>query len=256
MTRDLSLRGILSEWLREVVGIEGRLPRTLGKLFAHPGFLTRATLEGERDAYLSALKLFLVANLVIFLVGPYIGAVAFGLDGYLDERTAGSVFLRAFVERELLDLGMSAEMYGLRFDFTIAQHAPTFFFLMIPAIASLTKALLPSRLFGEHLVYATDFVAWVIVMILFGNIFMRVMGIPLDPLLEDPMVAQVATLAVVAALIGLTAWHLNRSLRTVFGLRGAGLWTRTVLIAASLVGWLYAYSFFLFWSTVVAVRLS
>ena len=62
MTRDLSLRGILSEWLREVVGIEGRLPRTLGKLFAHPGFLTRATLEGERDAYLSALKLFLVAN--------------------------------------------------------------------------------------------------------------------------------------------------------------------------------------------------
>ena len=47
MTRDLSLRGILSEWVREVVGIEGRLPRTLGKLFAHPGFLTRATLEGS-----------------------------------------------------------------------------------------------------------------------------------------------------------------------------------------------------------------
>ena len=32
MTRDLSLWGILSEWVREVVGIEGRLPRTLGKL--------------------------------------------------------------------------------------------------------------------------------------------------------------------------------------------------------------------------------
>ena len=43
LTRDLSLRGILSEWVREVVGIEGRLPRTLGKLLAQPGFLTRAT---------------------------------------------------------------------------------------------------------------------------------------------------------------------------------------------------------------------
>lgn len=32
MNRDLSLRGILSEWVREVVGIEGRLPRTFGKL--------------------------------------------------------------------------------------------------------------------------------------------------------------------------------------------------------------------------------
>ena len=56
MNRDLSLRGILSEWVREVVGIEGRLPRTLRKLFAHPGFLTRATLKGERDSYLSALS--------------------------------------------------------------------------------------------------------------------------------------------------------------------------------------------------------
>ena len=163
-----------------------------------------------------------MANLVVFLVGPYVGAVAFGLDGFLDERVASSAFFRAFVERELLDLGMSAETYELRFDFTIAQHAPTFFFLMIPAIAILTKVLLPSRLFGEHLVYATDFVAWVLVVILFGNIFMRVMGIPLDSLLEDPMVSRVATLAVVAALIGLTTWYLSRSLRTVFGLRGAG----------------------------------
>ena len=31
---------------------------------------------------------------------------------------------------------------------------------------------------------------------------------------------------------------------------------RTALIAAGLVGWLNAYSFFLFWSTLVAVRLS
>ena len=128
-----------------------------GKLFAHPGFLTRATLEGERDAYLSALKLFLVANLVVFLVGPYVGAVAFGLDGYLDERVASSAFFRPFVERELLALGMSAEAYELRFDFTIEQHAPTFFFLMIPAIACLTKVLLPGRLFGEHLVVRNGF---------------------------------------------------------------------------------------------------
>ena len=141
MTRDLSLRGILTEWVREVVGIEGRLPRTFGKLFAHPGFLTRATLEGERDAYLSALKLYLVVNVAVFFIGPYIGAFAFDLGGFLDERAATSPFFRAFVERELLGLGMSAEAYRLRFDFTIAQHAPTFLFLLIPAIAGATKAL-------------------------------------------------------------------------------------------------------------------
>ena len=179
MTRDLSLRGILSEWVREVVGIEGRLPRTLGNLFAHPGFLTRAALEGERDAYLSALKLFLVVNLAVFFIGPYIGAFAFHLGGFLDERAATSAFFRAFRGTGV---------------------APT----------------------GDEL----------------------------------GVVSRVATGAVVAALIGLIGWYLSRSLRTVFGLRGVGLWARTALIAAALVVLLSGYSQFLFWSTVVAVRLS
>lgn len=56
-----------------------------------------------------------------------------------------SAFLRTFAERELLALGMDAEAYELRFDSTIAQHAPTFLFLLIPAIAGVTKALLPKR---------------------------------------------------------------------------------------------------------------
>ena len=256
MTRDLSLRGILTEWVREVVGIEGRLPRTFGKLFAHPGFLTRATLEGERDAYLSALKLYLVVNVAVFFIGPYIGAFAYELNGFLDENAPFSSFFRAFVDEELLRLGMSAEAYGLRFDFTIAQHAPTFLFLIIPATACVTKALLPKRLFGEHLIHATDFFAWTLLVFLLGVIFMRVMGVPLDALLDDPVVSRIATGAVVVALIGLIGWYLSRSLRTVFGLRGVGLWTRTVLIAAALVVLVSGYSQFLFWSTVVAVRLS
>ena len=227
-------------------------PRTLGKLFAHPGFLTRATLEGERDSYLSALKLYLVANVAVFLVGPYIGVFAFELDAFLRD----APIYRAFVERELLGLGMSREAYELRFNFTIAQHAPTFIVLVIPALAGVYKALLPNRLFGEHLVHATDFLAWVILALPLGVILVRLIAIPLESLVEDRTVDLVAMNAVLAGLIGLIGWYVGRSLRTVFGLRGAGLWTRTVLIAAGLVGLLTAYSHFLFWSTVVAVRLS
>ena len=105
MHRDLSLRGILSAWVREVVGLEGRFPRTLGKLFRDPGFLARAAVDGERDAYLSALKLYLVANVLVFLVGPYIGAFAFTLSGFVNNLAA----CRAFVEREQLRLAMAAE---------------------------------------------------------------------------------------------------------------------------------------------------
>ena len=55
---------------------------------------------------------------------------------------------------------------------------------------------------------------------------------------------------------GSSGWYASLSLQTVFGLRGAGLWTRTAAVAAGLVGLLYGYTQFLFWSTVIAVRLS
>ena len=252
MNRDLSLRAILSEWVREVVGLEGRLPRTLAKLFSDPGYLARASVDGERDAYLSALKLYLVANVLVFLVGPCIGAFGYTLAGFVDELSA----YRGFVEREQLHLAMSAAAYEARFNVTIAQHAPTLIFLVIPAMAGITKALLPRRMFGEHLIHATDFVAWTILTLVLGVVFMRVMGLLLGPVLNDPTVSWAASLAVVGALTGLAGWYLSRSLRAVFGLRGAGLRTRTVLLALALVGLLVGYSHLLFWSAALTVRLA
>ena len=93
-------------------------------------------------------------------------------------------------------------------------------------------------------------------MVLLAVIFMRLAGIPGETLLDNPTVSLVANGAVLAGLIGLIGWYVSRSLQTVFGLRGAGLWTRTAAVAVGLVGLLYGYTQFLFWSTVVAVRLS
>lgn len=89
-----------------------------------------------------------------------------------------------------------------------------------------------------------------------GVVFMRVMGLPLGPVLDNPTVSLVATSAVASAVIALAGWYLSRSLRTVFGLRGAGLWTITVLVVLALVGLLAGYSHLLFWSTALAVRLT
>ena len=131
---------------------------------------------------------------------------------------------------------MSAEAYGLRFDFTIRQHAPTFIFLVIPAVVGVSKALLPDRLFGERLVHATDFVAWFILVVLLAVIFMRLAGIPGETLSDDPTVSVVANGAVLAGLIEPISWCVSRSMQTIFGLRGAGLWIRAVAIAVGLVG--------------------
>ena len=65
-------------------------------------------------------------NVAVFFVGPYIGAFAYELDGFLDERALSSSLFHTFVEGELVALGMNAEAYELRFNFSIAQYAPTF----------------------------------------------------------------------------------------------------------------------------------
>lgn len=101
------------------------------------------------------------------------------------------------------------------------------------------KALLPDRLYGEHLVHPTDFVAWFILVVLLAVIFMRLAGIPGEALLDNPTVSVVANGVVLAGLIGLIGWHVSRSMQTAFGIRGAGLWTRTAAVAAGLAGLLY-----------------
>ena len=236
MNRDLSLRGILNEWVREVVGIEGRLPRTLGKLFAHPGFLTRATLDGERDAYLSALKLYIVANVAFFLFDPALNLFPLELEEFLRDPSR-----QAVIEQERLQLAMSAEAYEVLFNCTIRQQASTFVFLLIPAVATINKALLPDRPFGEHLIYATDFLAWLLLLVPLLVIVTSWVGIGL------PWAARLLRL--------LTLWYAYQSLQAAFELSETVHWLKTLIVAASVIGMMLAYPYFLYWSTLTALRL-
>ena len=51
----------------EVLGIDGRLWRTLGRLVL-PGRLTRDYLDGRRARYVRPLRLYLLATLLIFFL--------------------------------------------------------------------------------------------------------------------------------------------------------------------------------------------
>lgn len=236
MNRDLSLRGILNEWVREVVGIEGRLPRTLGKLFAQPGFLTRATLDGERDAYLSALKLYIVAHVAFFFFEPALNLFPLELEEFLRDASR-----QAVVEQQRLQLEMSAETYEVLFNSKIRQQASTFVFLLIPAVATINKALLPARPFGEHLIYATDFLAWLLLVVPLLVIVTSSVGIGLG------WVAMLLRL--------LTLWYAYQSLQAAFELREAVHWLKTWMVAAGVIGMMLAYPYFLYWSTLTALRL-
>jgi hypothetical protein len=64
----VSLKVLLKEVARDQLGVEGRLPRTLGALFFRPGLLTRDYLDGRVERYIRPFKLYLVSSLVLFLL--------------------------------------------------------------------------------------------------------------------------------------------------------------------------------------------
>ena len=82
----------------ELVGWDGKFARTLRLLLAHPGALTRAVIEGQRNSYVRSVRLYLLCSILYFLVqagAPLPDAyhrlaslwIAFGFPGF------GSVLL-------------------------------------------------------------------------------------------------------------------------------------------------------------------
>jgi hypothetical protein len=60
---------LLIESVRDLVDVDGRIWQTLPDLILHPGRLTRRYLDGHRAPQVPPLRFFLVALLLLFLVG-------------------------------------------------------------------------------------------------------------------------------------------------------------------------------------------
>ena len=64
---DISFRVFAGEWLATVLGFDGRVWRTLGKLVLKPGELSIDFLEGRRSRYVSPLRLYFFVSVAVFL---------------------------------------------------------------------------------------------------------------------------------------------------------------------------------------------
>lgn len=63
-----SAREFLHEFIAHYVALEGKLWKSLGKLIARPGFLTREYIEGRRVRYLEPLRLYLTFSIIFFAI--------------------------------------------------------------------------------------------------------------------------------------------------------------------------------------------
>lgn len=131
------VRTLLREIASDVLTLDNRLLRTLRLLLSRPGFLTNEYLAGHRSRYVRPFRLYVAASVVYFLVQEVSQSTRFFVFYYSG--------------------GDDPQFAGFR---SLVELLPRLMFLFLPAFALMLKAVYPSRLFIEHLVFAFHYHAF------------------------------------------------------------------------------------------------
>lgn len=97
------LGSLMGDLLDSVFGIDTRIVRTLGPLFARPGFLTTEYFAGRQVRYVTPVRLFFFLAIITFFVAQFtteIGSDAIRIDGKDSNDAIGGATTVAQVEKE------------------------------------------------------------------------------------------------------------------------------------------------------------
>jgi hypothetical protein len=169
------------ELVTHYVALEGKLWRTLGRLFFSPGYLTRVHLDGRRRRYLEPLRLYLSVSILFFIALKFSAefvVIAVGPEGDASPRAAAEVAgvsvvappaaespvgaalmqLLAPVGRSIRQrvAGMSQQEAGRFVGNWAVSHASYAMFFLLPVYAALNHLVYWRRRlsYGVHLLFA------------------------------------------------------------------------------------------------------
>ncbi len=132
---DPQFRGARARRTRE----PGRaLPRSLWRLLFQPGELTVEWLRGRRKLYVRPLQLFLLANLIYFVVQPLTGYNEYNttLSSQMDRQFySESLGIAETVRAEAARRGQSMEVFEAAYDAKSEMLAKTLVLVMVPLFA-------------------------------------------------------------------------------------------------------------------------
>jgi hypothetical protein len=181
----------LMEFARASIGMfvsaDSRTVRSFRELLRRPGLLTREYMEGRRDLYLNPLELFLLANLIFFVVSgvthhrmlttPLSGHTCNGCQPYsaYAQRTVGQKVDALRREswhnaqgdhaKYRLLLQIAYTRFQTRFDMTSESTARSLVILMVPMFSLFLSLLEYGRGSGvRHLVFSLHFHAFALLM--------------------------------------------------------------------------------------------
>lgn len=166
---ELTLRAQLMQLLNGLFSLDGRVARSLWTLGARPGLLASEYCRGARVRYMRPVQLFLLANVIYFLLQPHTGFNTFRSTLTLQiERQIYSEHLAELVRARLAASGEAMTDFATRFDAAADTYARSLLIFLVPAIAlalSIAQLRRSKRSFVEHLVLATNFLSFSLVFV-------------------------------------------------------------------------------------------
>ncbi len=168
---DLSMRHFFTHALGDFFHFDSKIFSSFRLLFTRPGFLTAEYLRGCRKPYLHPFQLFFIANLIYFVLQPYMGwsglrttlAIQMHMMSYRG-------FATRMVNFRIAAKGISLEEFSHSFNHVVDVQARSLV-LVIVLIYAVLLAVLQWRkkaFFGQHLVFCLHFTAFLLLALLIG----------------------------------------------------------------------------------------
>lgn len=180
---DHSSRHFTEELLHTVTHFDSKFLKTLRLLFFNPGTLTNAYLAGRKKLFTKPLALFVVSNVIFFLLQPLVNINSF--NSTLRMQTAllalHGEWGNRLVEQEIAEREISFEVYERLYNAKSEQWAKSLIIVQIPLLALLSSILYlkQRRFFFDHLIFAThfySFILWVNIALTLGIYCYRKLG--------------------------------------------------------------------------------
>jgi hypothetical protein len=180
---EFALRRFVAETAHDITSADAKLYRSFWLLIRRPGLLTLEYLRGKRVPYLRPIQLFLLANLVYFVVQPYTGYSGFNtaLQGqWYGQFYSEPLHIRERVERKVAERGTTMDSYTTAFNRRSSIYARTLTAVMIPLLGLAVALVFAAqrRPLASHFVFATHFMAWQLIVVMSAFLFLLGLAIP------------------------------------------------------------------------------
>jgi hypothetical protein len=245
--QDHSLPHLAEEVLGVFTHLDSRFVRTLRVLLTKPGELSNAYFRGGRSRYTKPLTLFVIINVLFFIVQPHTNLFHDKYPEYLkNPRYAQAV-------RSHLDKTGNPNGYAARFDANLQNQKKSLLIVSVPLLAVVMSLLLigSGRMYVEHLVFSVQVYAFVLLYLL---VLIFVVFLPLTVLLRQT--GAVSALRVISgelvlglALIAGVTGYGYIGLRRAYGLSRVRAAATAAALSVAVLYLTGVYHHILFWAT-------